>query len=71
MRELRPQDVKARIVALIRTSGGPAEVARLTQIPLPTLETCLYTDALPSALTLARLSSLGVTVDWLLFGGQR
>lgn len=71
MRTLDRDQIRNRIRAVVSTSGGPAEVARRIGVPLPTLEDCLYRDHLPKAETLARLASLGVSVDWLLFGDAR
>jgi hypothetical protein len=71
MRTLDRQQVRNRICATVTNAGGPAAASRSTGIPLQTLEACIYRDSLPNAETLARLATLGVSVDWLLFGDAR
>jgi transcriptional regulator with XRE-family HTH domain len=69
---LDPVHLVTRLRAVCELHGGPAEVARLCGLKLPSLESYLSGKCLPGSMALAAISrGLGVSADWLLFGDER
>lgn len=62
---------RRRLLSITRATGqSHAALAEMCAMPLPTLESYLYTDTLPGARALFNLAQgLNVSADWLLFGG--
>lgn len=64
--------ITQRLRDLITVRGGPAEVARLCDIALPTVETWIAGRGLPGSVNLAKLArGCAISAHWILFGKER
>ena len=72
MSEIDRDTITRRLRDLIVVRGGPAEVERLCDLALPTVETWIAGRGLPGSVNLAKLArGCAVSAHWILFGKER